>query len=710
MRTTNADEKTFRAWIDQELEVHDWEESDDGPKATICCPLHDDQKPSASAWARTGTWNCFVCLPKGRDATLTGLAEQLGWKPPEVKYKSSLGTPIADYEFHSKDGRVIGGEFRFSPNEKEDKPIRPYHVELAPNGLVKKRVGMDHVLRHTPYHLHKISDLDASAIVAIVEGPKDADTLIHLGLPATTNAGGAGKWTRRHSTALPVGPRYLLFPDADTAGLRHMAGVGKSMLEAGHEQVYAVPPETLELPIRPDHGEDISDWIAKSGNRFEQLCQTAAIDYREWLEYESMQDIEPDTVTEIFSAKDDLTLLAILRIEGLNLRYNTRSDCVEVARQGQEIDLSGWSMLGPTEAAQFRFKIAREYRYSGYRGEESPLHFGQDAWNQAILAAAGFNEYDPFRRFIEQSLPAWDGTGRIDTLLMNLFGAPDTPLNRWISRVLWIGPIERAYRPGCKIDEVPVLVGRQGVGKSSFFRAMLPPEADAWFSDGLRLSSSDKEKVEALQSCVIAEIGEMAGSTRAELSSMKAFLTRRDDGSVRKAYRRDPSSTPRRCYIVGSADNTQSLPNDPAGNRRFIVCELAHGADIERRLPEIYGQCWAEALHCWRNSDQGKSVSEGKTWRGKSLASLPRQLSQARDALNRTHTSSDEWVEGLVDNLDKTKTYTFAQAADATHLNSSMSASGMTRRLSKAMTKAGWVKKHTRDGNRWTHESQSGTA
>ena len=709
MTKQTSDEQALRAWIDQQLDVHDWEESAGGPMATICCPLHDDHQPSASAWARTGTWSCSVCLPKGRDATLTGLAEQLGKKPPEVAYKSSLGTPMADYEFHSRDGRVIGGEFRFPPNEKEDKPIRPYRVELGPNGLLKKRVGMDSVLRHTPYHMHKISDLDASALVAIVEGAKDADTLIHMGWPATTNAGGAGQWTRKHSAALPVGPRYLLFPDADTPGLRHMAGVGKSLLEAGHEQVYAVPPETLGLAIRPDHGEDISDWLPKSGDGFEQLGRTEAIPYKDWLEYESMQDIEPDTVTEIFSAKDDLSLLAILRIEGLTLRYNTRSDCVEVARQGQETDLSGWSMLGPTEAAQFRFKIAREYRYRGYRDKETALLFGQDAWNQAVLAAAGYNVYDPFQGFLEQSLPTWDGTRRIDTLLMDLFGAPDTPLNRWISRVLWIGPIERIYRPGCKIDEVPVLVGRQGVGKSSFFRAMLPPEADGWFSDGLRLSSSDKEKVEALQSCVIAEIGEMAGSTRAELSSMKAFLTRRDDGSVRKAYRRDPLPTPRRCYIVGSADNTQSLPNDPAGNRRFLVCQLTRGADIEGTLPKIYRECWAEALQYWRDSDQGQTVSTEEPWRGKSLASLPRHLFEARDALNRTHTSSDEWVESRVETLDKATTYTFAQAVDAMDLGSSMG-TGMTARVSKALVKGGWVKKHMRDGNHWRHESPLGPA
>ena len=62
----------------------------------------------------------------------------------------------------------------------------------------------------------------------------------------------------------------------------------------------------------------------------------------------------------------------------------------------------------------------------------------------------------------------------------------------WCSRYLPLGAAWRTYRPGAKFDEMPVLIGPQGAGKSTALRRLLPPEHPEWFSDGLRLSADDK--------------------------------------------------------------------------------------------------------------------------------------------------------------------------------------------------------------------------
>ena len=103
------------------------------------------------------------------------------------------------------------------------------------------------------------------------------------------------------------------------------------------------------------------------------------------------------------------------------------------------------------------------------------------------------------------------------------------------------------------------MIGAQGVGKSTALRCLLPPEHPEWFSDGLRLSADDKVRAEALQGRVIVEAAEMAGSTRAERESLKAFLSRTDDGSVRLAFRRNPETLLRRCVIAGTS-NESALP------------------------------------------------------------------------------------------------------------------------------------------------------
>ena len=74
----------------------------------------------------------------------------------------------------------------------------------------------------------------------------------------------------------------------------------------------------------------------------------------------------------------------------------------------------------------------------------------------------------------------------------------------------------------------------------------------------LHLASEPKARAEALLGRVLVECSEMAGSGRADLESLKAFLTRTDDGSVRLAYRRNPETMLRRCIIAGTTNSSES--------------------------------------------------------------------------------------------------------------------------------------------------------
>ena len=117
------------------------------------------------------------------------------------------------------------------------------------------------------------------------------------------------------------------------------------------------------------------------------------------------------------------------------------------------------------------------------------------------------------------------------------------------------------------------------------------------FSDSLNFLADAKTRVEALQGRVIVEASEMAGATRAEVASMKAFLSRTDDGSVRLAYRRDPELMLRRCVIVGTADHDSPLPND-RNLRRFAPVTLKGGqpAHVYAYLEDNRAQLWTEAV------------------------------------------------------------------------------------------------------------------
>ena len=89
---------------------------------------------------------------------------------------------------------------------------------------------------------------------------------------------------------------------------------------------------------------------------------------------------------------------------------------------------------------------------------------------KSILLAIGRQSasYHPIRDYIE-SLPAWDGVPRVDTLFVDYLGAADTAYTRAVARKMLVAAIARVYQPGIKFDSVVVLNGPQGMGKSSFF-------------------------------------------------------------------------------------------------------------------------------------------------------------------------------------------------------------------------------------------------
>ena len=87
-----------------------------------------------------------------------------------------------------------------------------------------------------------------------------------------------------------------------------------------------------------------------------------------------------------------------------------------------------------------------------------------------------------------------------------------------------VAAVARAYHPGTKFDLVLTLVGPQGTGKSTFFRKL----GKAWFSDTF-LTVQGKEAFEQIQGAWLIEIGELAGLRKAEVETIKHFISKCED-------------------------------------------------------------------------------------------------------------------------------------------------------------------------------------
>lgn len=219
--------------------------------------------------------------------------------------------------------------------------------------------------------------------------------------------------------------------------------------------------------------------------------------------------------------------------------------------------------------------------------------FSARNYDIAVTKVADDRAYHPIREFIE-SLPEWDKVPRVDTLLVDYLGAGDTAYVRAVTRKTLCAAISRVLRPGCKFDSMLVLNGPQGVGKSTLIAKL----AGEWFSDSLNLGDTkDKTAAEKLQGYWILEIGELAGLKKAEVETLRSFLSRQND-IYRAAFGKRATPHLRQCVFFGTTNAESGYLRDTTGNRRFWPVKTPGSGKKQswNLTHEEVLQIWAEAL------------------------------------------------------------------------------------------------------------------
>lgn len=215
---------------------------------------------------------------------------------------------------------------------------------------------------------------------------------------------------------------------------------------------------------------------------------------------------------------------------------------------------------------------------------------GKDKILNALLLSAEQNSFNEVTAYL--SGLRWDGVLRLDTLFSDYLGAVDSPYLRAVSRKSLTAAVARAMTPGCKYDYVPVFIGRQGFGKSSFLEML----GKSWFSASME-SFDGKDAVEGIQGKWIIELAEMTGCNRSEENMVKQFLSRTSD-FFRMPFGRRAAEYPRKCVFFGSCNEHKFL-RDLTGNRRFWPVDIEQRAPtkgIWKELPKELDQIWAEAV------------------------------------------------------------------------------------------------------------------
>ena len=548
----------------------------------------------------------------------------------------------ACYEIHNTDHTLVARHIRIDLAKGK----KTFTWEL-PDGT--KGLGGRAAKTLPLYRSETLRALTPGALVIVTEGEKATDAAVALEFDAVGTVTGSSSLPTDAVLRTLDGFHVIAWPDADVVGHKHMgrllaacarlrdggAGAGLSLVD----------PARLGLT---GTGDDAADWTPKD-DALDDLFSAI----RPWTPPPSEPAPPPDDEPPLPDPEDDSEqptghlipegktragLIKALEWVGIDVRFNERSarmelqDTVEAAA-GQP----NWEPSDDLRGAELREMIADSCVYPGAKGP-ARLQFGRERWGDVLDAILNQRRVDPFKVWLD-TLPPWDGEDRIDFWLGHVFEVGDIheDLLSWASRSVLMGVVKRTDHPGEKHDEMVVLVGPQGIGKSTAWAWLLPgePQRALWFSDGLSFHDDQKAKAEALQGMVLVEASEMTGSTKAEVETIKKFLSRTND-NIRLTYRRDPSPLLRRCMIVGTTNDPRCLPNDASGNRRFlpVPCTAGDPAATRAYLDEHRDQLWAEAIQRIRENHE--------------TAYLPDSLKGAQSELTEQYRAVDEVAEEVI--------------------------------------------------------------
>jgi predicted P-loop ATPase len=323
---------------------------------------------------------------------------------------------------------------------------------------------------------------------------------------------------------------------------------------------------------------------AKFGKEFNIITWNQ--DVRDYLLKQSVKDNTHLIQSENGSIKANVANAMIgLRDSGIKLAYDEFANAVVIQDGSPWANTGAWRDYDDTKAAEYL--------------QHAKINVASVVAQEAAFALAQERKFHPVREWLNTL--TWDGTSRAYRWLVDCLGVEDSQYTRSVAEAWLISAVARIQRPGCKVDTMIVLEGKQGVGKSKALRALANGHLDGdrgnqWFRD--QLPDLDNPELGAyMQGVWIIEVAELEAIRGKQWTRTKAFLSSQID-IYRRKYGRHMQSYPRQCVFAGTTNETH-WGGDTTGLRRFWPVEVGK-IDLDRLL-EQREQLWAEAMELFRD-------------------------------------------------------------------------------------------------------------
>ena len=360
-----------------------------------------------------------------------------------------------------------------------------------------------------------------------------------------------------------------------------------------------------------------------------------------------------------------------------SLRFNEKTGRVEVTKQipGSEIKYNFPHSLTDEDISAVQTWMSGEN-----------LSYAFQTVAHQIENVAKENAYNPLVEWIKSL--HWDGVKRLHDVMPKGWATDDNAYTREVGELLIKGIVARILHPGCEFRLVPILIGRQWIGKSASLKALV---GDKWVTDQF-IKPSNKDSLQLLREYLIVELGEMDVLRRAEAEELKQFISSRYD-DLRDPYARKPKRHPRSCILVGTSnDSVKGLLADPGENTRFLPLQIRGEIDFDS-IKSNKEQWFAEAATGLEGQDIGKTFFK-----------LSKEVSAIADELRDEYRTEEPLEEAILEYAANHKSgFTAEQCAQylvddkkANHGHS------LKIQIGKVVTKIGWKKQKVRSNEHST--------
>ena len=261
-------------------------------------------------------------------------------------------------------------------------------------------------------------------------------------------------------------------------------------------------------------------------------------------------------------------------------RYNTVKKTTEYCPNGEKM----FRYLEDDDFRSIRINIEKDNKVN--------FKCSRELLKDIIFSNSTWKKFDPFKNWIDK-LPKWDGKDHI-AMLASTIHSTDDKYFCWTLRKWLVGFVACLYYDDETNQTCFFLCGKQGDGKSTWLRNLLPEEVNDYYYEG-SIDFSDKDSKIRLGEVALINLDEGNSLKSKDIDNLKELITMKKI-KLRRAYAHMPSVFIRRCSFCGSANNEKIL-NDMTGNRRFlchsvISIKYQHNVDMK--------QVFAQAMHIFR--------------------------------------------------------------------------------------------------------------